>query len=37
MIDLTEYFQRFQVGFGIMLIILLLFLTFFAKFPDEKN
>ena len=36
MIDLTEFFQRFDIGFGLAIIALLLTFIFWTKFP-EKN
>jgi len=37
MIDLTDYATRVNLGLGFGLIILLLVLTFFARFPTKKR
>lgn len=36
MIDLTQFFAQFQVGFGLAIIALLLSLFFIIKFPGKK-
>lgn len=37
MIDLTDLFSRINIGVGLALIVLLLFLTFLAKFPTKRS
>lgn len=37
MIDLTQFFAQFQIGFGLAVISLLLSLFFVAKFPNKKS
>lgn len=37
MIDLTEPISRFQIGFGLSVIALLLVFIFWAKFPEKKS
>lgn len=36
MIDLTDFFAQFQIFFGAGLIVFLLILIFFAKFPEKR-
>ena len=35
MIDLTEFFKRFQVGYALVLIAFFLMFIFFGKFDKE--
>ncbi len=35
MIDLTEFFNRFQIGFSLVIIALILVLLFFYRFPSK--
>lgn len=37
MIDLTEFFTNANIGLGLALIALILYLKFFAKFPSKKS
>ncbi len=37
MIDLTEFFAQFQIGFGLAVIALLLSFFFFVKYPGKKS
>ena|GEM_PF-5245173 len=37
MIDLTDFATRVNIGIGLGVIALLLFLTFWAKFPSKKK
>lgn len=36
MIDLTQFFAQFQVGFGLAVIALLLTFMFLTKFPGKR-
>lgn len=37
MIDLTQFFAQFQIGFGLAVITLLLSLLLITKFPGKKS
>lgn len=37
MIDLTDLVSRINIGVALMLIVLLLFFIFLAKFPTKKS
>jgi len=37
MIDLTDFASRANIGLGLALIALMLFLKFFAKFPTKSS
>jgi len=37
MIDLTDFFSRANIGLGIALIALMLYLKFFIKYPNKRS
>ncbi|KKQ78799.1 MAG: hypothetical protein US99_C0011G0014 [Candidatus Daviesbacteria bacterium GW2011_GWF2_38_6] len=37
MIDLTDFATRVNIGVGLALVVVLLFLIFLAKFPSKRT